>query len=49
MYSPELIKFLLNYQKEEERSSKKFYNFKDGNNILESKKLATVAITVKNR
>jgi len=49
MYSPELIKFLLNYNSEEEKSSKKVYNFKDGNSIFTPKKLAAVAITVRNK
>lgn len=49
MYSPELMKFLLDYTKEEEKSSKKYYNFKDGNGILSPKKYATVPVTIRNK
>lgn len=49
MYSPELMKFLLNYNKEEEKSSKKVYNLKNGSCAFTPKKLAPVRITVKNR
>ncbi len=49
MYSPELMKFLLNYSKEEPKTSKKYYNFKDGNKVFGNKKLAAVAITVNYR
>ena len=46
MYSPELMKFLLTYNQEEQKSSKKVYSFKDGNG---TKKLAPVTITIKTR
>ncbi len=49
MYSPELIKFLLNYNVEEEKSSRKVYNFKDGNSVFAYKKLAPVTISVKSK
>ena len=48
MYSPELMKFILNYSKEEKKSSKKYYNFKDGNKFF-GKKYATVEVTVRNK
>lgn len=46
MYSSELMKFILDYSKEEKKSSKKYYKFKDGNNFF-GKKFATVEITIK--
>lgn len=49
MYSPELMKFLLNYNKEEVKSSKKVYNLKNGNCAFASKRLATVKVTVESR
>jgi len=48
MYSPELMKFLLDYNKEEKKSSKRYYKFKDGNRFF-NKKFATVEITVRNK
>lgn len=49
MYSPELMRFLLNYNSQDEKSSKKTYNFKDGNRIFAVKKLATVPVIVRNK
>ena len=47
MYSHELMKFLLDYDKREEKSSKKYYNFKDGNRAFDFRKLAPVSIVIK--
>jgi len=49
MYSHELMKFLLDYDKREEKSSKKYYNFSDGNKTFGYKKLATIPIVIKNQ
>lgn len=49
MYSPELMKFLLNYKNEEQKSSKKIYNLKNGNKIFGANKYATIPITVRNK
>ncbi len=49
MYSPELMKFLLDYTKEEPKTSKKYYDFKDGNSLFSAKKYAPVTITIKNK
>ena len=49
MYSHELMKFLLDYDKREEKSSKKIYNFKDGNRTFGFKKLANIPVTIKNQ
>ncbi len=47
MFSYELMKFLLDYDKCEEKNSKKIYNFKDGNRTFAFKKLATVTVNIK--
>ena len=49
MYSHELMKFLLDYDKREEKPSKQFYNFKDGNRSFNTRKLATVPVSVRNQ
>ncbi len=49
MYSPELMRFLLNYNNQEPKSSKSVYKFKDGNKLFGFKKLATVPIQIRNK
>ena len=49
MYSYELMKFLLDYDKREDNPSKKTFEFKDGNDFRGSRKLATIPIMIKNQ